>query len=87
MGVKEININKPDENVISLLEKLTEEAKRGEIQSVALVLSYGNYLTGNAWAGMDKNNMAIVGELVALQHEFLNGEFVQLRNQPICYES
>ena len=86
MGVNEININKPDENVISLLEKLTEEAKRGEIQSVALVLSYGNYLTGNAWAGMGKNNMAIVGEIVALQHEFLNGEFVQLRNQPICYE-
>ena len=86
MGVKEINIKKPDENVISLLEKLTEEAKRGEIQSVALVLSYGNYLTGNAWAGMGKNNMAIVGEIVALQHEFLNGEFVQLRNQPICYE-
>lgn len=35
---------------------------------------------------MGKNNMAIVGELVALQHDLVNTGMVQLRAQPVCYD-
>ena len=85
MSVEEININQPDPDVIALPERLLDEAKRGEVQSFAIALSYGNYQTGNAWAGMGKNNMAIIGELLSLQQDLLNGKFIALRHQPVCY--
>lgn len=84
MAVVEIPTKVPDHDVIEVLEKLLAQARSGELQSFAYVSSYGNYLTGNGWAGMGKNNMAIVGELVALQHDIVNSGAVELRWQPIC---
>lgn len=86
MSVHELEINKPDQEVIELLQALLDEAEAGRLQSIAIVTSYGNYLTGNGWAGMDKNSTAILGELAALQHDIINSGFVSLRRQPICYD-
>lgn len=85
MSVQEIDLNKPDEEVINLLEDILEQAKKGEIQSVALVYSWGNMWTNNAWAGMNKNNMAIIGEAACLQQELLDC-FTNKRKMPIFYE-
>ncbi|MCB1725758.1 MAG: hypothetical protein H6926_08420 [Chromatiales bacterium] len=52
MSVHEIPLNIPDPEVIAVIERILEDAKRGEVQSIAYVVSYGTYLTGNGWAGM-----------------------------------
>jgi hypothetical protein len=76
--IKAITVN-PDIDVIDLLEDVLKDAKTGKIQSVAVVISCGNYKTGNAYAGMNKNNMAMVGEVAALQQDLVN-LFVELRS-------
>lgn len=85
MTIQEIPLNIPDNQVIEYLENLLEEAKKGNIQSIAIVFSKGNLLTGNLWAGMGKNNMAIIGELSCLQQELLDW-FAERRKQPVFYE-
>jgi len=83
--IRDIDIYPPDKDVIEKLEDLLEGAKTGEIQSVAFVTSKGNLLTGNGWAGMCKNNMAIIGELRCLDQELLDF-FVERRKEPVFYD-
>ena len=85
MPVEEINPSPPNEAVIETLSNLLEQAKTGEIQSVAVVYSKSNLWTGNMWAGMNYNNMAIVGEAACLQQELLDF-FVKRRLTPVFEE-
>lgn len=86
MAVHEIKIDIPDDDVIEELHHLLNEAKSGRLQSIAYAVSYRNHLTGNGWAGMGKNNLAVLGEVTVLQHEMINAGCVSLRRQPICYD-
>lgn len=80
MTIKEINITPPDPDVVEFIEGLLEKAKRGEIQSIAVVISAGSYETGNAWEGMGKNNMAVIGEIESLKVDLMRF-FVEQRVQ------
>lgn len=70
--IKEIQVSPPDIDVIEQLEELLEWAKKGEIQSLAYVISMPNYRTGSGWVGMNKNNMAVVGECEVLKRDMMD---------------
>lgn len=85
MSVHEINPSPPNEEVIEMLTNLLEQVKTGEVQSVAVAYSLNNLWTGNVWAGMNYNNMAIIGEVACLQQELLDF-FVKRRLTPVFEE-
>ena len=72
------SINRPNEDVVSYLEDLLEEAKKGKITSLCVITSTPDYSTGNGWAGMNKNNMAMIGEIETLKRDILE-EFIEKR--------
>lgn len=79
--LKEVNISPPDKDVIDQLEELMELAKEGRIQSLAYVISMPNYRTGSGWVGMNKNNMAIIGECDVLKRDMMD-DLIALRIDP-----
>lgn len=81
-NIKEIAINKPDKDVIERLEQLLEMAKTGELQSLCYAVSLPGYVTANGWVGMNKNNMAMVGELEVLKRDVMDS-LVELRIDPM----
>jgi hypothetical protein len=65
--------NEPNPAIVALLEKLTEEAKRGEITGIIGVAvmrgsQVGNFLGGSAY----DNAYTVVGALTVLQHDFIH---------------
>lgn len=64
---------KPDEGVIKTLERLLEEAKSGEVQSIAYACSYPAFNTSSGWAGMRKTDVLILGELTLLTRDIQDG--------------
>ncbi len=72
MSVEEIKLNLPNPDVITYVENLLKCAKEGELQSLAVVYSRGNRITGNGWTGMHLNNLSIIGELEALKTDMLH---------------
>jgi hypothetical protein len=70
--ITNINVNPPDPDVVKFISNLLRQAKSGQIQSVAAVIGYPNNHTGNGWAGMNKSNMAMVGETEALKTELIS---------------
>lgn len=58
-----------DERVIETLERLLEEAKSGDIQSIAYACFHPAYKTSSGWSGMGKSNVHILGELTILQRD------------------
>lgn len=70
----------PDQSVIDAIQILLDEAKAGEIQSITYVLSFDDKTTGNGWAGLNKNNMAMIAELDILKQEIID-EYVSKRNE------
>lgn len=59
---------KPDEQVIQTLERLLEEAKAGEIISIAYTCLHPAYLTSSGWSGM-KYPKQMLGEITLLQRD------------------
>ena len=72
MSVKKININLPDQDVIEYIEYLLKRARDGEIQSIAAVGSRGDRTTFYGWVRIDKNSMAIIGEIEKLKMSVLD---------------
>ena len=59
-------------DVIETLEDLLKQAKKGEIASIACVFSMSvNYETKTVWAGMNYNNVAMLGAILVLQHQLV----------------
>lgn len=79
--IEELLINKPDQAVIDFIKQLLLEAESGELQSIAVVTSLSGYRTGNGWMGMNKNNMAIVGEIEVLKRDVMD-LLIELRVNP-----
>jgi len=71
----------PDPDVVSYIEALLEEAKTGEIQSIVVAVSLSNHRTGSSWAGMNKNNMAVLGEIEVLKRDLMD-LLISLRVEP-----
>jgi len=71
---------KPDQELIDCLDNLLNEAKAGEIQSIAYVVLTDKKDTGNGWAAMDKGNVIMIAELELLKQDLIN-HFVELRNE------
>ncbi len=65
--IKELGPLEPDQDVIEALEELLVKAKRGELQSLAYAVGYKAFHTSNGWAGLCKQNMAMVGEIESLK--------------------
>jgi len=72
--------NEPKQDVIDTLEGLLERAKTGEIRSLAAIIVRGG-TTGNLWAGMDEDNMAVIGELRVLERDLIDS-LVEIRVNP-----
>lgn len=73
-----IKINQSDSDVIQYLEDLLQQAKDGEITSLCVITSTPDFSTGNGWAGMNKNNMAMIGEIETLKRDILE-ELIEKR--------
>lgn len=83
--VIEINIDPPDPDVIDYLENLLRQAKTGEIQSIATAVSFSGKRSGNGWAGMNKCNMTMLGEVEVLKRDLMD-TLISLRIDPITGE-
>lgn len=70
----------PDQDLIDCLDQLLNEARAGEIQSIAYVVLTDRKDTGNGWSAMNKGNMVMIAELDLLKQELIN-EFVDMRNE------
>lgn len=57
--------------LIEHLENLLEDAKRGDIVGIGYALLMSQHRTGNGWVGADKGVMSMLGELRALEHDFV----------------
>ncbi len=61
----------PAQSVIKTLEILLADARAGEIQSIAYVVGTPEG-TGNGWQGMNRQNMAMLGELSVLHRDIMD---------------
>ena len=75
--VKEINLNKPNDDVIGILEELLEDAKSGEINAIVFVTSNQNFCTGSGWANPSHGVVAMVGELEGRKARLIEEFFYQ----------
>ena len=77
--IQEIVIAPPDQKVIEYIEYLLERARKGEIQSIAVVGSRGNFVTFNGLEGVEKDVFKIIGEIECLKADII-GLMVDLRS-------
>jgi len=63
---------KPNPAIIETLEILLEEAKRGELLSIAYAAGYPGQKTMSGWNGMYMDNVKMIGELQILQRDIID---------------
>ena len=63
-------VNKPDQNVIDLLEDILKEAKAGEIEGIAVATNYVNTEVNSCHAG--KNSTDLLGCVSIMQADLID---------------
>ena len=71
----------PNQDVIERLEELLDQAKSGELRGIVYATRTTGNRTGSGWANIDDGVMALIGELIVLQRDFLDS-MVDLRINP-----
>ncbi|MCP4440067.1 MAG: hypothetical protein GY810_14065 [Aureispira sp.] len=71
MTIEEIDTKKVNTTVVDILENALEQARSGEIQSIAIAGVYNN---GNAFNAFDaeKNAILVIGELSLLERDLID---------------
>jgi len=80
--VEEIPIHNPNENLVKALERLLEQAKDGEIQSIIYAIRWDNSDVGGGWQLSPNYGIAsLFGQLditkqeIGLKYLISNGDF------------
>ncbi len=85
MTVELLDTHPPVESVIAYLEDLLERAKIGEIQTMAIAVIKSGCRTANGWAGVEKNCMALIGEVEVMKVDLIRAnvdmhvEYIELQ--------
>ena len=74
MTVREIKREKSiDKNLVQQIEELLNEAKNGDLKSLAIAGVYHDSRFATSWVNSD-DTLLMVGAIGVLQHEFIEAE-------------
>ena len=78
MSIEDIKDRKPNPDTIRILERLLDEAKRGEVRTIVYICGYDDDSWGNGWV-VDSRNTArrMIGELTMLHFDFIANQSLQ----------
>ena len=75
MNIEAIDVRKPDAELIEHLEKLLNEAKKGELVGISYVAVWHGNSVSSSWCQMRFSYLrTVIGELYFLKHKLIDAE-------------